>query len=483
LVCSHVAQGNLDVNSEEAVHGEGMIREDVTVNGTTVTNPLARVAIKLFLGTVMIGVGALLFYVHYATVSGIRAARDWVEVPCVIEESEYVQGDEGDRFLQMTYRYEYDGQIYRSDRLDLLPGSMGDDGAWEDELFETHPAGSESVCYVNPRDPNEAVLDRQHGAGGARNVRLLSFPFLFAGGAFYVSEILRWFRSRSPADAGVAAGIDPLDLPPPPRRAGLGMRLAIVVGAPGMTQLAWAFLVGFVFVFRIMEGPAMLRDLWPSGEFRTQGIVTKVTPLETYEFEQQVYAFTFEYEIDGVSQRRESHARGNRHDVGDRVEIVVDPERPETARIEGSRSREVPLWVALLFGAPVPLLAFGVVAGYVFNFRSVGLLRKGVLTHARRVSAASAPMPDGADPYANLPKFFFTVDGAQHRVDPRSHVPSNEDEVAVLYDPGNPALNLGLNPHQLAILHGGKSAWAAAIASLTIPATCISVIAWLLWWA
>ncbi|GMV95284.1 MAG: hypothetical protein AMXMBFR82_50620 [Candidatus Hydrogenedentota bacterium] len=453
-----------------------MIRKEVA-------NPIARAGIKFFLGTAMFGVGAILFGVYYTTETGIRAARDWVEVPCIIEVSEYVQGDAGDRSLQMTYRYEYDGQIYRSDRLDMLPGSMGDDGNWEDELFENHPVDSEAVCFVNPRDPNEAVLDREHGSAGARNIRLLSFPFLFAGAAFYVSEILGWFRSRSPADAAVAAGIDPLDLPPPPRRAGIGRCLAIVVGAPVMTQLAWAFLVGFVFVFRIMEGPAMLRDLWPSSEQRAQGIVTKVTPLDTYEFEQQVYAFTFEYDMDGISQRGESHARGNRYDAGDRVEIVVDPERPETARIEGSRNREVPLWVALIFGAPVPLLAFGIVAGYVSNFRSVGLLRNGVLTRARRVSAASAPMPDGADPYANLPKFFFAVDGAQHRVDPRSHVPSNEDEVAVLYDPRNPALNLGLNPHQLAILRGGKSAWAAVIASLAIPAICVSVIAWLFWWA
>jgi len=461
-----------------------MVHTSVQVNGQEVTNPKAVVAIKLFLGTVMFGVGALLMYLHYATVSGIYDALDWVAAPCVIEQSEFLTDDKGVRYLEVVYRYEYEGQSYRSDRLDLLPGHMGDDDSWEEQLHQKNPAGSEAVCFVDPGDPEQAVLDREHGRSGAGNLRLLGFPFLFVGCAFYFSEISRRMTSPSPVTDIDEAGSESLDLPSPPRRVGLGKTLAFALGAPVVGQLAWAFLVGFLFVFRILEGPAMLLDLVPSDTIQVEGEITRVAGLETYEFEQQVYGYEFQFESNGEMYTGESYERGSNHRVGDRVAIVVDPENPDSAHIAGSRQREVPLWVALIFGAPVPLLAFGIVAGYVFNFRSVALLRNGVLTTAVREDGPS-PLGEGDEnaPYANLPKFVFDAGGVTHRVDPRSHVPASEDEVTVLYNPRNPKRNIGLNPQQTSILRGAKNAWYSVGAALIVPGVCLAAVCWLLGWA
>ena len=462
-----------------------MIRTRTEVNGQTVTNPVAQVAIKLFLGAVMFAVGAGLMYARHATLRDIRAARDWVEAPCVIERSEYVNDDDGNPILTMEFRYAYEGQSYRSDVLDLLPGRMGDDSSWEAQLRKQHPVGSETICYVDPDDPEHAVLDREHGSSGANNLRLLGFPFLFAGCAFWFSEALKIVapRTRSRTDAAHPAP-SVLDLPPPPRPVALGKALAFLLATPRMIQLAWAFFVGFVFVFRILEGPAMLLDLLPSDTIQVEGAITRVVPLDSYEFNQRVYEFEFDFDVEGVSHTGKSHTRGLDYEEGDRVEIVVDPGRPDSAYIAGSRRREVPMWVALLFGAPVPLLAFGIVACYVFNFRSVALLRNGgVATATREDGPSPLGRGDEPDPYAGLPKFVFEVDGAKHRVDPRSHVPSDRENVTVLYDPRFPQRSLGLNVHQMAILLGGKSAWYAVGASLIVPGVCVSAVCWLLGWS
>ena len=94
---------------------------------------------------------------RYYTLSGIEAARDWAPTPGVVERARFLHDDEGDRYLDLVYRYEFQGKTYRSDRLDLMPGRMGDDILWEEQLLARSPVGARITCYADAANPGMAL--------------------------------------------------------------------------------------------------------------------------------------------------------------------------------------------------------------------------------------------------------------------------------------------------------------------------------------
>lgn len=131
-------------------------------------------------------------------------ARNWVEVPCIIESStlrDQMEKRGGsisakDTLMdeaEATYRYEFEGRQYRGRKVSLSLGadSFGDfqDRA-ADILREYQNSGEPYRCYVNPGQPSEAVIFRE-----ARWTLLLFlgiFPLVFplVGGFISVSGLL-----------------------------------------------------------------------------------------------------------------------------------------------------------------------------------------------------------------------------------------------------------------------------------------------------
>lgn len=87
-----------------------------------------------------------------------RAARHWVETPCVIIESEArLEGDT--RRVHVIFEYEHDGRRFRSERYRFVDLDTGD-SSWQESVARRLPAGKETVCHVDPSDPASAVLVR-----------------------------------------------------------------------------------------------------------------------------------------------------------------------------------------------------------------------------------------------------------------------------------------------------------------------------------
>lgn len=102
-----------------------------------------------------------LFYAPYRWVQ----ARNWTETSCVILVSTYrPTADNKQRYApHVEYEYEFAAETHRSQGLNLLPffqvrGSRRE--AAEDELQARYPPGERAVCYVNPLNPRESLLDR-----------------------------------------------------------------------------------------------------------------------------------------------------------------------------------------------------------------------------------------------------------------------------------------------------------------------------------
>jgi hypothetical protein len=100
----------------------------------------------------------------WATYTAVRwsLARTWPAVPCVITSSLVNEVSRDNPYVfRVAYRYSragewYDGRTYREE----YRGSPNI--AEADALARAFPIGAQRVCYVNPRNPAEAVLEHEN---------------------------------------------------------------------------------------------------------------------------------------------------------------------------------------------------------------------------------------------------------------------------------------------------------------------------------
>ncbi|HVR35856.1 MAG TPA: DUF3592 domain-containing protein, partial [Methylomirabilota bacterium] len=123
--------------------------------------------------------GVVFVFMFVRPVLGILDARNWVETPCVVESSQVRShsSDDGTTYsVDILYRYEVNGREYKSNRYHFMGGSSSGWGA-KRAIVREHPPGRETVCYVNPRDSTEAVLER----GFTHDLWFGLIPLVFVG--------------------------------------------------------------------------------------------------------------------------------------------------------------------------------------------------------------------------------------------------------------------------------------------------------------
>jgi hypothetical protein len=87
-----------------------------------------------------------------------REAQKWSETTCTIVSYQVSKGRRGYVF-DLTYRYSVGWRRYESKRYDLFY----DLNTGKAEFGRQHPGGSQVTCYVNPENPQDAVLYRGVG--------------------------------------------------------------------------------------------------------------------------------------------------------------------------------------------------------------------------------------------------------------------------------------------------------------------------------
>ena len=183
------------------------------------------------------------------------AADKWPETPCSILSSEVGQhsGSKGGTTysIDIHYRYEFQGEAHESKAYDFLESSSsGFEG--KAAVVARYPAASIQVCYVNPRDPAEAVLARGFHPGYLFGLLGLIFVAVGGGGIYFV---LRPVKPRRTSTSGAAA---PLAVPMgsttlrPSTTPGCRLSIAVAIA------LFWNGIVS-IFVFGGgLDGCAML---------------------------------------------------------------------------------------------------------------------------------------------------------------------------------------------------------------------------------
>lgn len=86
----------------------------------------------------------------------------WVEVTCKIDSAKVIVDQKTNALAylpQLQYRYQWNEQIYHGTRFAWDTASYSRRESIE-KWIEPYPEGKETVCFVNPDQPEEAVLLR-----------------------------------------------------------------------------------------------------------------------------------------------------------------------------------------------------------------------------------------------------------------------------------------------------------------------------------
>ena len=160
----------------------------------------ARAGVAFF--ALFFAIGTLVFYfLTWRPLLGVLSAREWTPTSCTIISSRVQshRSDDGTTYrVDILYSYEFDGREHRSNRYHFMGGSSsGRQG--KAAIVRQYPAGSKRTCFVDPHNPNEAVLERGLTPGMWFGAIPAVFMLIGAGG---IIGTLRKGRTRA-ADISV----------------------------------------------------------------------------------------------------------------------------------------------------------------------------------------------------------------------------------------------------------------------------------------
>ncbi len=237
--------------------------------------------------TLLPGVMAIwLSYICVGSFSKISASNQWIETRCRVIQSELGVDDEQRKVIDIRYSYAFNHQNYVGDKYDL-----GDKATaprlWKQRVVNRHAVGCETVCFINPQDPSQAVLE----PGWTTNVVNSESIFFLWCGLSWVGFICLVVRLRQvhfeddtkPEDQGwephlalssqdSGSGVGLLPLRPERPKFQETLRRAILYGpVRGLGVAACVILFAFVFesgellLLALIFFLGLLCDMWKMG--------------------------------------------------------------------------------------------------------------------------------------------------------------------------------------------------------------------------
>jgi len=107
-----------------------------------------------------------------------QSSGDWQEARCTITNSKVDVDNSGDGTTyrpKVEFEYTFDGQDYEADTYDFT--SLNRSRARCKEIVNNNAVGTQTSCFVNPDDPNDAVIVRSYDFSWMGAL----FPLIFSG--------------------------------------------------------------------------------------------------------------------------------------------------------------------------------------------------------------------------------------------------------------------------------------------------------------
>lgn len=151
---------------------------------------------KIGMGLVLVLVGGIFVQYLWNAYQRATVMDDWVETPCEIissglDDTEVNQKGFPKYILEVEYTYQFEGQSYTGDKARRLPTESSDLKKVGKKL-EQYPAGKNTACWVDPDNPEMAVLKKDSKAP----LYSIWFPGLFVIGG--LGMILTAIFKKSP---------------------------------------------------------------------------------------------------------------------------------------------------------------------------------------------------------------------------------------------------------------------------------------------
>jgi hypothetical protein len=137
---------------------------------------------RLFFGVFLLAGLAVIWLGTISPMIKAAAALGWKETPCVVDSSRVVtvparKGSPTYR-VEVVYHYECEGNTYTSNRYQFASGSSAGRDR-KQKVVAQYPPGRQTVCFVNPSHPTEAVIHR--GLNVEMLFGLFGLPFAIIG--------------------------------------------------------------------------------------------------------------------------------------------------------------------------------------------------------------------------------------------------------------------------------------------------------------
>jgi hypothetical protein len=119
-------------------------------------------------GLVLAGVGLLLVAIGWFQGRGAREAKQWSSVEgevmeTTVEKYQYSNSEGGSSTgyrPRIIYGYRVNGREYVGERLNFGSGVHSSIKGLADNKAKQYPTGSKVTVYYNPKDPDDAALER-----------------------------------------------------------------------------------------------------------------------------------------------------------------------------------------------------------------------------------------------------------------------------------------------------------------------------------
>ena len=104
---------------------------------------------------------AMFYFLFWVPLRRVRSARFWRETRCLIVSSSVSEDatESGVYQLFVTYQYVFCGRHYVSRRYSFSPSATAGYRG-KKRLADRLAPGTTAICYVNPDNPGDAVIDR-----------------------------------------------------------------------------------------------------------------------------------------------------------------------------------------------------------------------------------------------------------------------------------------------------------------------------------
>lgn len=149
------------------------------------------------IGFAVAAVGAVFVYLLWSSFSQASSTRTWTETPCLVIRSavkersaEYISKEYS---WNVEYLYEFGDESFSSKFYKPRAAKWKSTNKHVKALINEYPEGEKALCYVNPAEPSQAILEHDSKAAGYS----IWFPMLFVvGGLGIAVSSLRSIKSN-----------------------------------------------------------------------------------------------------------------------------------------------------------------------------------------------------------------------------------------------------------------------------------------------